>query len=89
MCIGVNKVDCHTAGYKERHYEISNKMMSMLVKVGWRKRFYREEHARTSHFWLYGSFGESENMAVWKGAKVFVDAEEFRLDTLRSVGPCL
>ena len=28
---------------------------------------------------------KSENMAWWKGAKVFVDAEEFHVDTLHGV----
>merc|ERR1712224_586388 len=38
ICIGVNKMDCDTAGYKQARYdEIANEMKSMLVKVGWRK----------------------------------------------------
>merc|ERR1712022_8130 len=40
ICIGVNKMDCDTAGYKkERYDEIANEMRSMLVKVGWKKDF--------------------------------------------------
>ena len=35
ICIGVNKMDCDTAGYKQARYdEIANEMKSMLVKVG-------------------------------------------------------
>merc|ERR1711991_687804 len=40
ICIGVNKMDCDTAGYKQERYdEISNEMKSMLIKVGWKKDF--------------------------------------------------
>merc|ERR1711941_89961 len=40
ICIGVNKMDCDTAGYKQARYdEIANEMKSMLVKVGWKKEF--------------------------------------------------
>ncbi len=40
ICIGVNKMDCDTAGYKQSRYdEIANEMKSMLVKVGWKKEF--------------------------------------------------
>merc|ERR1712040_19116 len=40
MCVGVNKMDCDTAGYKQARYdEIANEMKSMLVKVGWKKEF--------------------------------------------------
>ena len=36
--IGVNKMDCDTAGYKkDRCDEISNELKSMLIKVGWKK----------------------------------------------------
>merc|ERR1712039_258222 len=40
LCIGVNKMDCDTAGYKQSRYdEIANEMKSMLMKVGWKKDF--------------------------------------------------
>ena len=40
ICIGVNKMDCDTAGYKQERYdEISNEVRSMLIKVGWIKDF--------------------------------------------------
>ena len=40
ICIGVNKMDCDTAGYKQARYdEVANEMKSMLVKVGWKKDF--------------------------------------------------
>ena len=38
IAIGVNKMDCDLAGYKKDRYdEISNDMMSVLIKVGWKK----------------------------------------------------
>merc|ERR1712183_785082 len=38
--LGVNKMDCDTAGYRiARYEEIMNEMKSMLVKVGWKKDF--------------------------------------------------
>merc|ERR1712088_112375 len=38
IAIGVNKMDCDTAAYKQSRYdEIANEMKNMLVKVGWRK----------------------------------------------------
>jgi len=40
LIIGINKMDCDTAGYKEARYtEIRDEMRSMLVKVGWKKDF--------------------------------------------------
>merc|ERR1719158_78774 len=40
ICIGVNKMDCDTAGYKQARYdEIMNEMKSTLIKVGWKKDF--------------------------------------------------
>merc|ERR1712224_1120594 len=40
LIIGVNKMDCDVAAYKEDRYdEIANEMKTMLVKVGWKKDF--------------------------------------------------
>merc|ERR1711976_239503 len=40
LVIGVNKMDCDVAQYKEARYnEIRDEMKSMLVKVGWPKGF--------------------------------------------------
>merc|ERR1712135_87824 len=88
ICIGVNKMDCDTAGYKQERYdEISNEMKSMLIKVGWKKDFIEKN---TPVLPISGWMGDnllkkSENMAWWKGTKVFVDAEEFHVDTLYDV----
>ena len=38
ICIGVNKMDCDAAAYKQSRYdEIANEMKSTLAKVGWKK----------------------------------------------------
>merc|ERR1711865_1029652 len=38
ICVGINKMDCDTAGYKQARYdEIMNEMKSTLIKVGWKK----------------------------------------------------
>eukprot|EP00899_Mesostigma_viride_P023106 jgi/Mesvir1/3980/Mv15039-RA.7 len=43
LCVGVNKMDSDTAGYKkERYTEISDEMRNMLVRVGWKKEFVAE-----------------------------------------------
>jgi len=40
ICVGVNKMDCDVAGYKQSRYdEIGNEMKSTLIKVGWKKDF--------------------------------------------------
>merc|ERR1712187_540609 len=44
ICIGVNKMDCDTAGYKQARYDdIANGMRSMLIKVGWKNDFIPNE----------------------------------------------
>merc|ERR1712216_607741 len=40
LIVGINKMDCDTAGYKqERYEEIRNEMKNMLMKVGWKKDY--------------------------------------------------
>ena len=40
LIVGINKMDCDTAGYKESRYEeIRNEMKNMLIKVGWKKDY--------------------------------------------------
>merc|ERR1712135_100492 len=72
ICIGVNKMDCDTAGYKQERYdEISNEKNTPVLPIsGWMGD---------------NLLKKSENMAWWKGTKVFVDAEEFHVDTLYDV----
>ena len=81
-------MDCGTAGYKQERYdEISIEMKSMLIKVGWKRDFIEKN---TPVLPISGWMGDkvlkkSENMAWWKGTNVFVDAEEFHVDTLHDV----
>merc|ERR1712167_516186 len=40
LLVGVNKMDCDVAGYKEDRYnEIKDEVKHMLKKVGWKKPF--------------------------------------------------
>merc|ERR1712186_160020 len=45
ICIGVNKMDCDVAGYKQSRYdEIANEMKNMLVKSGGRRNSLKRTH---------------------------------------------
>merc|ERR1711941_241404 len=88
MCVGVNKMDCDTAGYKQARYdEIANEMKSMLVKVGWKKEFIEKN---TPVLPISGWMGDnllkkSENMGWWKGQDVEYGKETLHMDTLYDV----
>merc|ERR1719277_881145 len=79
ICVGVNKMDCDTAGYKQSRYdEIANEMKSMLVKVGWKKDFIEKS---TPVLPISGWMGDnllkkSENMDWWKGMTIEYSATE-------------
>ena len=62
-------------------------MKSMLIKVGWKKDFIEKNTpVLPISSWMGDNLlKKSENMAWWKGTKVFVDAEEFHVDTLYDV----
>merc|ERR1712185_182722 len=83
ICVGVNKMDCDTAGYKQsRHGEIANEMKSMLVKVGWKKDFVEKN---TPVMPISGWMGDnllkkSTNMDWWKGMDVAVGKETIHVD---------
>merc|ERR1711972_452406 len=85
ICIGVNKMDCDTAGYKQARYdEIGNEMKSMLVKVGWKKDFIEKN---TPVMPISGWMGDnllkkSDNMTWWKGFDVLVGKETIHVDTV-------
>merc|ERR1712078_289680 len=82
ICIGVNKMDCDTAGYKKDRYdEISAEMSSMLVKVGWKKDFIEKN---TPMLPISGWMGdnllkESTNMTWWKGTDVLVGSKDEKI----------
>jgi elongation factor 1-alpha len=75
LIVGVNKMDCDVAGYKEDRYnEIKDEMSSMLMKVGWKKSFVAKSVPILP---ISGWMGDnltgteaSKNMPWWKGTKV-------------------
>jgi len=85
ICVGVNKMDCDVAGYKQSRYdEIGNEMKSTLIKVGWKKDFVEKN---TPVVPISGWMGDnllkkSENMGWWKGMDVVVGKETIHIDTL-------
>ena len=78
--------DCVTGrcGKLERYDEISNKIKSMLIKVGWNNdSIDKNTPSLTASVWMGDNLPrEPENMPSWKGTNVFVDVEE---DTLYDV----
>ena len=75
IIIGINKMDCDVAGYKQSRYdEIANEMRNMLAKVGWKKDFLESQ---VPYMPLSGWCGDNlvkrtTNMPWWKGADVKV-----------------
>merc|ERR1712165_62143 len=88
IAIGVNKMDCDTAGYKQARYdEIANEMKSMLVKVGWKKDFIEKN---TPVLPISGWMGDnllkkSDNMAWWSGMDVVSESGSMHVNTLYDV----
>merc|ERR1712206_11117 len=88
MAMGVNKMDCDTAGYKQARYdEIANEMKSMLVKVGWKKDFIEKN---TPVLPISGWMGDnllekSDNMAWWKGMSIECGKETILCETMYDV----
>merc|ERR1712110_508334 len=88
ITIGVNKMDCDVAGYKQSRYdEIANEMKSVMVKVGWKKEFIEKN---TPVLPISGWIGDnllkkSTNMDWWKGCEVSYGKEMLKLETLYDV----
>merc|ERR1719426_742124 len=88
ICVGVNKMDCDVAGYKQARYdEIGNEMKSTLIKVGWKKDFVEKN---TPVMPISGWMGDnllkkSENMGWGKGFDVAIGKETIHIDTLYDV----
>merc|ERR1719502_878494 len=80
--IGMNKMDCDTAGYKkERYEEIRNEMMNMLSKVGWKKDFL---DGGVPYMPISGWLGDnlikkSDKMPWWSGVDIEVGAAKEKL----------
>merc|ERR1712100_971191 len=89
ICIGVNKMDCDTAGYKkERYEEIANEMKSMLIKVGWKKDFIEKNvPVMPISGWMGDNLlKKSDNMDWWKGMDVSYEGKEnIHVDTIFDV----
>ena len=70
LVVGVNKMDCDVAGYKESRYtEIRDEMTHMLKKVGWNKK---KVDGCTPVLPISGWMGDNliektKNMDWWKG----------------------
>merc|ERR1711937_185831 len=73
LLVGVNKMDCDVAGYKEERFnEIAKEMSYMLIKVGWKDDFVKNSVPILP---ISGSKGDnlilkSEKMSWWKGIDV-------------------
>merc|ERR1712194_959399 len=85
IIIGINKMDCDAAKYKQSCYdEIANEMKNMLIKVGWKKDFI---DGNVPYMPISGWCGDNlvkktTNMDWWKGADVKVGSETIHIDTL-------
>jgi elongation factor 1-alpha len=85
LIVGVNKMDCDTAGYKKDRYdEIANEMKNMLQKVGWKKDFIDK---CVPVLPLSGWMGDnliqpSTNMDWWKGQDVECGSEKLHINIL-------
>jgi len=89
ICVGCNKMDCDTAGYKQSRYEeVSNEMKSMLVKVGWKKDVVEKQ---IPYLPISGWMGDNLlsmkdckgvcNMDWWKGITVELGSGTFHVET--------
>merc|ERR1711998_517643 len=73
ILVGINKMDCDVAAYKEARYtEIKDEMINTMKKVGWKADFLASS---VPFLPLSGWMGDnliekSTNMAWWKGADV-------------------
>eukprot|EP00892_Ulva_mutabilis_P007915 jgi/Ulvmu1/5496/UM023_0032.1 len=73
LCVGVNKMDADTAGYKEARYtEIKDEMKHMLTKVGWKKDFVEGSVPFLPISGWHGDnlIAKSTNMTWWSGQKI-------------------
>jgi elongation factor 1-alpha len=85
LIVGVNKMDCDVAGYKEERYsEIANEMKHMLTRVGWKPDFVEKSVPILP---ISGWMGDnllkkSEKMGWWKGMDILVGKDTVHVDTL-------
>jgi len=75
IIIGVNKMDCDLAGYKEARYtEVKEEMSKALIRLGWRKDFVDKQVPFLPISGWKGDnlISKSPNMPWWKGAEIDV-----------------
>jgi len=85
LVVGVNKMDCDIAGYKQSRYEeIRNEMQSMLVKVGWKKQFVAQSvPVLPISGWIGDNLlKKSDKMGWWSGVDIVIGKEKHHIDTL-------
>lgn len=86
LMVGVNKMDCEAAGYKEaRFVEIRDEMVHMLKKVGWKKDVIDKScPIMPISGWMGDNLiKKSEKMAWWKGVDVVsTDKSTTHVDTI-------
>jgi elongation factor 1-alpha len=86
LIIGVNKMDCDVAGYKESRYnEIRDEMQHMLKKVGWKKAIIdKSTPVLPISGWMGDNLiAESTNMDWFKGMEVeAIDGSKVHVKTL-------
>jgi len=73
LIVGVNKMDTEVAGYKEERYkEISDEIMHMMVKVGWKEEFVKNYVPIIPISGWEGDnlIAKSDKMQWWKGVDV-------------------
>jgi len=83
LLVGVNKMDCDVAGYKEERYvEIRDEMKHMLKKVGWKKPFvdYQMPVIPLSGWMGDNLIAKSTNMGWWNGMDISPVAEALKPD---------
>jgi elongation factor 1-alpha len=91
LVVGVNKMDCDTAGYKQARYEeIRNEMKSMLVKVGWKKDYVEQcVPVLPISGWMGDNLiAKTSNMSWWNGVDVIdynMKGNKFHIDKLIDV----
>jgi len=78
LFVGINKMDADLAGYKEARYkEIKDEMSSMLIRVGWLKKFVEES---VPFLPISGWKGDnlitkSTNMPWWNGVELKINGK--------------
>jgi len=86
IVVGVNKMDCDLAGYKEARYvEVRDEMVNMLQKVGWKKDFVTKNVPVIPISGWKGDnlIKKSENMPWWKGVDCeTISGKKIHVETL-------